>query len=118
MFRVIVAGTRTFNNYELLKNSLDSFLSNTQDDIHIVSGKARGADTLGERYAKYLGYTIDAYPADWSTYGKSAGYIRNAEMAKNADALVAFWDGKSKGTKHMIDLAEKEGLSVCIVLFK
>ena len=116
MFRVIVAGGREFNDYELLKRKLDGALVNkVSEGITIVSGAARGADKLGEQYAKERGYTIDSHPDDWDQYGKSAGYIRNKEMAQNADALLAFWDGKSRGTKHMIDLAEKQGIKVHVV---
>lgn len=116
MFKVIVAGSRTFNDYGLLKRKLDFALRNKADEgITIVSGAARGADKLGERYAKELGYEIDSYPAKWDEYGKSAGYIRNKEMAQNADALMAFWDGKSRGTKHMIDLANRYGLKVIVI---
>jgi hypothetical protein len=114
MFKVIVAGSRDFNDYELLKSTLDKLLVN-QIDIIIVSGTARGADKLGERYAADKGYSISSHPADWDKYGKSAGYIRNEEMAKEADGLVAFWDGKSRGTKHMIDLAHKYNLKVKVI---
>ncbi len=110
MFRVIIAGSRDFNNYEYLCNTMDYLLSKKTDDITIVCGECRGADTLGKKYAVEHGYNIASYPADWNKYGKSAGHIRNTEMAKNADALVAFWDGISRGTKDMIVLAEKYGL--------
>jgi hypothetical protein len=115
-FRVIVAGGRTFTNYALLREKLDSALRNkVNEDIAIVSGTARGADQLGEQYAKERGYTVNSHPADWDQHGKSAGYIRNKEMAQNADALLAFWDGKSRGTKHMIDLAHQHGLKVIVI---
>ena len=115
-FKVIIAGGRDFNDYKLLKQKADFILQN-QTEIEIVSGAARGADKLGERYAKEKGYSISSHPADWDKYGKSAGYIRNKEMAEYADALIAFWDGKSKGTKHMIDLAEKQGLKNKVVKY-
>ena len=70
-----------------------------------------------KKYANERGYPIKQFPADWNKYGKSAGYKRNEEMAKYADALIAFWDGKSKGTKHMIDLAKRYGLKVKVVIF-
>lgn len=114
MFRVIVAGGRDFSNYTMLKEAMEALLINIKDNIQIVCGMARGADTLGERYAKEKGYDIAYFPADWMKYGKSAGYIRNEQMAQNADALVAFWDGKSKGTNHMINLAKKYDLGVRI----
>ena len=115
-FKVIIAGGRTFNNYDLLCQNCDKALS-LQTEIEIVSGTANGADKLGEKYAKENGYSIKQFPADWNKYGKSAGYKRNEEMAKYADALIAFWDGKSKGTKHMIDLAKRYGLKVKVVIF-
>jgi len=90
---------------------MDHLLSNkTTEEIEIVSGTARGADEMGERFAKEKGYALKQFPADWDTFGKSAGYRRNSQMADYADACVVFWDGKSRGTKHMIDLAEKTGL--------
>lgn len=117
-FKVIVAGGREFCDYELLKRKLDFALRNKGNfKIVIVSGAACGADKLGEQYAKERGYEIDSHPADWNKYGKSAGYIRNKEMAKSADALMAFWDGKSRGTKHMIDLAKEYGLRVIVVRY-
>lgn len=119
-FRVIIAGTRTFNNYELLQSTLDWLLKEKKDahSIVIISGKARGADSLGERYAKENGYLIDDKPAEWDKYGKAAGYIRNEEMAKVAEACVVFWDGKSRGSKHMIDLAKKYNLKLKVVVYE
>ncbi|MEB5480951.1 DUF2493 domain-containing protein [Shouchella clausii] len=113
MFKVIVAGSRDFNDYMLLKRKLDAALRNrASEGIEIVSGKARGADTLGEQYAKERGYAIKEFPADWETHGKAAGHIRNRLMAEYADALVAFWDGKSRGTENMIENAKKKGLQI------
>lgn len=113
-FRVIIAGTRDFADYDLLCQKCDSILSAKRQDSHIivVSGTARGADRLGERYARERGYEIRRFPADWDNDGNSAGPIRNAKMADNADALIAFWDGKSRGTRNMIETAEEKGLLV------
>ncbi len=111
--KVIVAGSRTFTDYELLKLTCDNIKTQITE---IVSGGARGADKLGEQYAIERAYTIKQFPADWDRWGKSAGYNRNAEMAEYADALIAFWDGSSKGTKHMIDLAKKNNLKIKVVL--
>ena len=82
-----------------------------------MSGHARGADKLGEAYAQSKGYDVKIMPADWETYGKSAGYKRNEAMAGVSDALVAFWDGKSRGTMHMINLAKAKGLRVHVVRY-
>lgn len=114
--RVIIAGSRDFDDYALLKQKMDHFLSETPEEITIVSGGARGADSMGERYARERGYALARYPAEWGKYGKSAGYRRNAVMAANADALVAFWDGRSPGTRHMINLSREQGLMVRLVL--
>ena len=114
--KVIIAGSRDFKNYDLLVTKCDTFLKN-QSNIQIVSGTANGADKLGEKYAREKGYSIKQFPADWDKFGKSAGYKRNKEMADYADSIIAFWDGKSKGTKHMIDLAEKSNLKIRIVKF-
>lgn len=118
-FRVIIAGSRDFDNYPMLAETMDYMLSNVKDnaEIVVVCGKARGADTLGERYAQERGYQVDYYPADWNRYGKRAGYLRNEEMARNADALVAFWDGVSRGTKNMIDIARRMKLVIRIQRF-
>ena len=119
-FKVIIAGSRDFNNYDLLVSKCDYFLSEKQKthDIVIISGTARGADKLGERYAKEYGYEIDAHPADWDKYGKSAGYKRNQEMAEVADAVICFWDGNSKGTKHMVDIAKEKNLMCKVIRYK
>ena len=107
--KTIVAGGREFNDYEYLNRVLQA-----HDITMIVSGTARGADRLGEMWADNNNVPVKKHPADWNKHGKSAGYIRNSEMAKCSEALVAFWDGKSRGTKHMIDLATKEGLVVTV----
>lgn len=114
--RVIVAGSREFNDYPKLKKKLDIILKN-QKDITIISGTANGADKLGERYASEKHYNLEQYPAMWDLFGKKAGYMRNEEMAKVADACVVFWDGKSKGTKHMIDISKKYNLKLRIIAF-
>jgi hypothetical protein len=115
MFKVIIAGGRDFSNYDLLKVKLNKILSNINVPIVIVSGKARGADSLGERYAREMGYEVAEFPANWDKYGKRAGYIRNEEMAIYSDACVCFWDSKSRGTKHMIDLAQKHDLKLRVI---
>lgn len=119
-FRVIIAGSRTFNDYSELKEYCNSVLSNKlrSHEVLIISGGANGADKLGEKYAEELGLKTEVYLADWDSYGKSAGYRRNALMADNADALIAFWNGKSKGTNHMINIANEKGLNVKVYIYE
>ena len=124
--RVIIAGSRDFSDYELLKKSTIEIITKKTmlpDLTRIISGGARGADTLGERFANEMGLEISRFIPDWDGLGKRAGYVRNAEMAKfaveddNYGVLIAFWDGQSRGTKHMIDLAKRYGLEVHVVNF-
>lgn len=86
-------------------------------NVIIVSGHASGADSLGEKFAADHNLQCELHPADWERHGKAAGPIRNAEMAEVADALIAFWDGQSRGTKSMIDLAKRKGLQVAVVRY-
>lgn len=112
--KLIIAGSRSFDNYELLK---DSLLKDFQNNLtEIVSGTARGADKLGERYALEFNIPITYFKPDWELHRKSAGYIRNEQMAAYADSCICFWDGVSKGTKHMINLAKKYKLKLKVVM--
>ena len=104
-FRVIIAGSRNFADYELLKSKCD-FLFSKRKPTAILCGEARGADTLGKRYAEANQIPVLSFPADWEQYGRKAGYIRNSAMAEHADALIAFWDGQSRGTRNMIEIAQ------------
>ena len=118
--RVIVAGTRSFEDYELMASKLDRLLANLQKDLEIVSGGAPGADRLGERYARDRGYRLKRFPADWDNKveKKVAGHVRNSIMAWSATHLVAFWHGKSPGTRDMIQIAEKEGLATRTIIYE
>ncbi len=120
--RIIVAGGRDFDNYILLSETLDVVLERyTLSEVSIVSGCCRGTDALGERYAKEHGIPVVRFPADWLEYGKAAGPIRNRKMAEYASegegVLVAFWDGRSRGTASMIRLAEKAGLHIKTITY-
>lgn len=115
--KLIIAGGRDFNNYETLKKFCDYLLQN-KTNVEIVSGGAKGADYLGEKYASEKKYMLTKFPANWDKYDKSAGVIRNIEMAKYADALVAFWDKKSRGTQHMIKVAAEYGLDIRIYYYE
>lgn len=113
--RIIIAGTRTFSDYELLRKVMSqTFGSLSMQEIRemkIVSGGCQGADMIGETFAHNNGLICVRFPANWNLYGKKAGPIRNEEMAKYASEtygiLIAFWDGKSRGTKNMIDTAKE-----------
>lgn len=110
--RVIVAGSRNFNDYEMLEFVLTRMRKGV-GDFEIVSGGAAGADKLGERYAKENGLKVRVFPYE-SNYGKQGGPIRNEKMAMYGDTLVAFWDGKSKGTDNMIKNAFRYNLRTLI----
>jgi hypothetical protein len=113
MNKIIIAGSRNFNNYSFLTTKMDILLEKLPPvSIIIISGGARGADQLGERYAIDNQYRFVLYEADWDKYGLGAGYRRNEQMAQNATHCVCFWDGKSRGTKHMMDLAQQYKLNL------
>jgi hypothetical protein len=119
--RVIIAGGRDFNHYELLKEKMEYALKHITIS-EIVSGGARGADLLGERWAKENNVPVKQFIPEWEKLGKSAGFIRNDDMAKyamigNKGVLMAFWDKKSKGTEHMIKTAQKKGLKVKVFYY-
>ena len=117
MTKVIIAGGRDFNNYELLKEECDEFLKGIED-IEIVSGGAYGADKLGERYAKERGYDVQLFIPNWKLHKNSAGVKRNWQMACYSNILIAFWDGSSRGTANMIELARKKKLFVKVVNYQ
>lgn len=114
MVKVIIAGGRDYENYNELECVADHMLEKLMDthDIVIISGGARGADAMAMRYANHRGFELIVMPADWDTHGKSAGYKRNTQMAEAATHLIAFWDGVSRGTKHMIDIAHSMKIKV------
>lgn len=119
--RLIVAGSRSFSDYALLSdeitNQVEAMECLTRGTLSIVSGTARGADALGERWASELGVPIHRFPADWNRYGRRAGYLRNVEMAKFATDALIFWDGVSPGSKHMIDICAEFDLPHRVVKY-
>ena len=102
--KLAIIGSRTFNNYDLLVSILEQYKSKI---TLVVSGAAKGADSLGERWAIKNNIKTLIFPADWEKYGKRAGFIRNEDIIKNCDCVIAFWDGISKGTTHSLSLCEK-----------
>lgn len=115
--KTIIAGSRTITEVEVIISALLG-CPFTSEISEVVSGTAKGVDLLGEQVAKATGIPIKRFPANWEQYGKAAGPIRNNEMAEYADALVAIWDGKSSGTKHMIDSAKSKGLNVYVYVYR
>ena len=110
--RVVVAGSRSFQNYPLMCKELDKI----KDRIEcIVSGDAAGADTYGCMYAHDNNIPIRHCPADWQKYGTAAGYVRNKQMGDYGDELVAFWDGVSPGTNDIINYMKKLGKKVTVI---
>lgn len=111
--KVIIAGSRNIRELIILETAIDE--SGWADDIkEVVSGCAKGVDTLGEEWAYKTHRPVKRFPADWENYGRSAGIRRNCSMAAYADALLAVWDGQSKGTANMIAEAKKQKLKVFV----
>lgn len=115
-FQVIIAGSRDFADYGLLQAKCDQFFRDKRPTA-IISGLARGADTLGARYARERGIQVLEFPADWERLGRRAGMVRNLQMLEAANAVVAFWDGQSRGTAHTINEAKKKGLPLRVVRY-
>lgn len=113
MPKVVVAGSRDFKDYKTLHDRLLANLKRfPKEEIEIVSGGARGADWLGEQFAKQYGLKLTVFPANWEEHGNSAGHMRNYDMAMYSDICFCFWDGKSRGTKGMIDLAVRSKMEL------
>lgn len=112
--RIVVAGCRDYDNYEEAKEFIDFCIFDIAQNntVIFVSGTCRGADMLGEKYADEHGFEIERYPAQWDLYGRAAGPLRNRKMAEASDLVICFWDGKSRGTRSMIEFAEKIGKTV------
>lgn len=117
--RIIIAGGRDFEDPARLETAIDRLTAALdRKSIEIVSGMARGADKLGWEYAERRGLRRTPFPADWANQPRNvAGYLRNEVMAWYSSKLIAFWDGKSRGTRHMVDLAQREGLDIRVVKY-
>ena len=113
--KVAIVGSRTFNSYGEVNTVMSSFISSNNVTVtEIVSGGAKGADALGERYAEIHNIPTKIYYADWKNLGHCAGFIRNVDIINHCDVCVAFWDGESHGTKHDIELC-REQHKLCII---
>jgi len=110
--KVIIAGSRSATAASV-RRALE-VCPWTERITVVVSGAAAGADQEGEIWAGERGLPVEQYPADWKSLGRRAGPLRNQQMAENADGLIAVWNGQSRGTKSMIDIANKRGLQVFV----
>lgn len=125
-FYLLIAGSRDYSNYDELSRVTDSLLRGCRErrrSITIVSGGARGADTLAEQYAKERGYKSFVIPAEWDKYGRSAGYVRNKAMHEciataSGRACLCFWDRESVGTRYNFVLARSYGTQLRVWDFK
>ena len=111
--KVAVVGSRSFNDYEKLKQTLDQ----TPDITGIISGGAKGADSLAEQWAREKGIETVVYKPDWAKYGRGAGVVRNRLIIEDCDYCIAFWDGESKGTKSSIDHCKKLNKRLLVVRY-
>lgn len=120
-FKLIVAGGRDFTDWKKMEEEILKLCEHVGAlavcNVSIVSGMARGADILAVDFAKRYNVVLHEYPANWDKYGKGAGFKRNEQMAFFSDGLLAFWDGESRGTKHMIETMEKADKPVWIVRY-
>lgn len=108
--KVAIVGSRSFTDYKVFSDFMEDLTENEHLAIEeIISGGAKGADSLAEIYAKDKGIPIEIIRPDWNAFGKSAGFIRNRDIIMRCDVCVAFWDGYSHGTKHDIDLCKEFG---------
>jgi len=103
--RLAIVGSREYSNYDETCEIIDFFAKRFKL-TEIVSGGARGADTLGKRYAVEHEISYKEFPALWDTYGKRAGFLRNRQIVEYSDMILAFWNG-SKGTKNTIDICKE-----------
>lgn len=116
--KVIIAGSRNYIDEQDFMERMNGLSMKhsfwLRHATEVVSGTARGPDQLGEKWAELMDVPVTQFPPNWDKYGRMAGHIRNGEMAQYADALIAFWDGISPGTRSMIDMAKGLGLKVHI----
>lgn len=115
--KVIICGSRGFTNYKLLKRKMNLYTL-ALGEVEVVSGGAEGADKLGERWACENYHKFHVFRPDYAKHGKKAPLVRNQEMVDFADALVAFWDGHSPGTRDVIDRAKAKRLKLRIVYYE
>lgn len=110
--KIAIVGSRSFQDYKLLIRTMNNYTPTA-----IVSGGAKGTDTLAERYAREIGVNCIVFKPNWKQYGRAAGPVRNKQIVEAADLIIAFWDGKSRGTFSTISLARKAGKPVNAIRF-
>lgn len=113
--KLIIAGSRDLPPKKIL-SAIEEHIEQFGEITEVVSGTARGADKAGEVWAELNNIPVKKFPANWEQFGKSAGYKRNLEMAEYADAALVIWDGRSRGSKHMIDISKKYNLKLKVVI--
>lgn len=113
---IVICGCRDFCDKRVFAEFVDECISKTAYNcgLRIISGHCSGVDAMAEEYAAEHGFQLDIFPADWQKYGRAAGPKRNMQMAKQADFVIAFWVGSSRGTKNMIDAAAKLNKAVFV----
>jgi uncharacterized phage-like protein YoqJ len=120
--KIAVVGGRDFEDYNKMQRVIESYFDDNielwdRKNVIFVSGGAKGADSLMEKFAKKFDYNTLIFKPDWNLYGKSAGFVRNRKIIQNSDVVFAFWDGKSKGTKNSIDIAKELGKGLYIIKY-
>ena len=119
--KLAIIGSRTFTNYQLLEDKLSSYyFGGITDDwliYEIISGGAAGADSMGAKFAKEQNIKLTEFLPDWKTHGKAAGFIRNEDIIKNCDEVIAFWDGISRGTQNSLSIAKRLKKPTIVIYF-
>jgi len=121
--KLAIVGGRNFNDESLMAEYLSLFsVAYTNDEldppeVEVISGGAKGADSLGEWFAKINRMPVTIFKPEWDKYGKAAGFIRNQTIVDNCDMVLAFWDGKSRGTADTIEKAKRAKKPTFIVYF-
>jgi len=121
MTKLLVCGSRTITNVSWIFSEIEKYISESNlqySDIHIIEGSAKGVDKIAKQFADDRNIPVIEMPADWKSYGRAAGPIRNEQMVKLCDQCLILWDGKSRGTKNDIDLCDKYNKSNKIVIYK
>lgn len=111
--KIAIIGGRDFNNYDMVKETMSQY-----SPTAIVSGGARGADSLARKYVTDNNIQLIEFLAEWDKYGRGAGFIRNKDIVANSDLVIAFWDGNSRGTQHSINLAKKANKELVVVRYE